>query len=59
MPDDADLVEETMNWLADPALARRVLVENPGRLYWPEKFQYADHPGEKQGVLGTTREGRV
>jgi predicted TIM-barrel fold metal-dependent hydrolase len=39
MPDDADLIEEMMGWLANPTLARQVLVENPARLYWPEGLE--------------------
>ncbi|MGV6873820.1 amidohydrolase family protein [Pseudochelatococcus sp. B33] len=37
MPDDADLIEEAMGWLANPALARKVLVENPKELYWTDQ----------------------
>jgi predicted TIM-barrel fold metal-dependent hydrolase len=33
MPNDADLVDALAAWLPDEALRRRVLVENPGKLY--------------------------
>jgi predicted TIM-barrel fold metal-dependent hydrolase len=32
-PDDAALVGAFMGWLGDPALARRILVDNPARLF--------------------------
>ena len=34
VPDDADLVETALDWLADAALRERVLVANPQALYW-------------------------
>ena len=33
MPDDTDMLEMTLDWLRDEALAERILVQNPVRLY--------------------------
>ncbi len=35
MPDDGDLVDDLARWGLDEAMRRRVLVENPARLYEP------------------------
>jgi 2-pyrone-4,6-dicarboxylate lactonase len=37
MPDDGLLVDHLLNLAPDPALRRRLLVDNPMRLYWPEE----------------------
>jgi predicted TIM-barrel fold metal-dependent hydrolase len=34
VPDDADLVELAQRWFSTPELRRRVLIDNPDRLYW-------------------------
>jgi predicted TIM-barrel fold metal-dependent hydrolase len=34
VPDDADLIETALDWLADAGLRERVLVANPQALYW-------------------------
>lgn len=34
MPDDADLVEQTLSWFGDAATRQQVFVVNPAGLYW-------------------------
>lgn len=33
MPDDGDLVDDFANWIPDEAIRKRILVDNPARLY--------------------------
>ncbi|AWB32986.1 amidohydrolase family protein [Orrella marina] len=36
MPNDGDLVDLIFDWLPDPQLRQKILVDNPTRLYWSD-----------------------
>jgi 2-pyrone-4,6-dicarboxylate lactonase len=39
IPDDGELVNIIPRIAPTPALQKKLLVDNPMRLYWPEKIQ--------------------
>ncbi len=37
MPNDADLLQQMIDWSGSPAMAKKILVDNPARLFgFPE-----------------------
>ena len=33
MPDDGDLLDQLGDWVSDPAIRKKILVDTPARLY--------------------------